>query len=83
MATLHAQYLRTDIDQYVSSTAEKMVDKSDLRQEMVDKWSIKPTLAGKLVDILAYVSDRGEFTTDAIEDQIELTKMSSIVISFN
>jgi len=31
---------------------EKMVDKQALRQEMVDKWSIKPSLAEKMVDIL-------------------------------
>ena len=28
-----------------------MVDKQGLRQKMVDKWSIKPSLADKLVDI--------------------------------
>ena len=33
---------------------------------MVDKWSIKPTLAEKLVDILDFVTDKEEFTTDAI-----------------
>lgn len=66
MATLHAQHLRTDIDQYVSSTTEKMVDKTISRQEMVDKWSIKPSLAGKLVDILEFATDKGEFTTEAI-----------------
>lgn len=27
-----------------------MVDKTRIQQEMVDKWSIKPTLAGKLAD---------------------------------
>ena len=51
MATLHVKHLRNDIDQYVSSTAEKMVDKTNLRQEMVDKWSVKPSLAEKMVDI--------------------------------
>lgn len=66
IATLHAQHLRTDIDQYVSSTTEKMVDKTISRQEMVDKWSIKPSLAGKLVDILEFATDKGEFTTEAI-----------------
>ena len=29
-----------------------MVDKQAIKQKMVDKWSIKPTLAEKLVDIL-------------------------------
>lgn len=66
MAILHIQHLRTDIDQYVNSTTEKMVDKAVLRQEMVDKWSIKPTLAGKLVDILEFVTDRSKFTTEDI-----------------
>jgi hypothetical protein len=31
-----------------------MVDKQDLKQKMVDKWSIKPSLAEKMVDILAF-----------------------------
>ena len=66
MASLHVQHLRTDIDQFIRSTTGKMVDKSVLRQEMVDKWSVKPTLAGKLVDILDFVADKSEFTTEAI-----------------
>ena len=66
MAALHAQHLRYDLDQYVNSVPEKMVDKTVLRKKMVDKWSIKPTLAEKLVDILDYVTDKEEFTTDAI-----------------
>ena len=43
-----------------------MVDKQDLKQEMVDKWSIKLSLAEKLVDILEFVADIGEFTTEQI-----------------
>jgi hypothetical protein len=43
----------TDVDHYVEPTSEKMVDKQDLEKKMVDKWSIKPSLAEKLVDILA------------------------------
>jgi hypothetical protein len=35
-----------------------MVDKHDLVQEMVDKWSIKPALAQKMVDILSFVDDK-------------------------
>ena len=66
MATLHAQHLRTDIDQYASSITEKMVDKQALKQKMVDKWSIKPTLAEKLVDIMEFVSDKETFTTEDI-----------------
>lgn len=73
MATLHAQHLRTDIDQYISSTVGKMVDKTVLRQNMVDKWSIKPTLAGKFVDILEFVADKGEFTTEFIVQHFGFT----------
>ena len=34
--------------------------------EMVDKWSIKTSLAEKLVDILEFVVDKDEFTTEQI-----------------
>ncbi len=66
MAQLHCQHLRTDIDQYKRSTTEKMVDKTNFIEKMVDKWSIKPSLAEKLVDILEYVADKEQFTTDKI-----------------
>ena len=66
MATLHCRHLQTDIDQYMKSMSWKMVDKSDLKQEMVDKWSIKPSLAEKLADILGFVADKDETTTESI-----------------
>jgi len=66
MATLHCRHLQTDIDQFVKSTSEKTVDKSALKREMVDKWSIKPSLAEKLVDILGFVADKDEITTESI-----------------
>ena len=66
MATLHCRHLQTDIDQYVKSMSGKMVDKSDLKQEMVDKWSIKPSLAEKLADIMGFVADKDEITTESI-----------------
>lgn len=66
MIGLHCRHLRTDINQYVKSTAVKMVDKSVLKQEMVDKWSIKPSLAEKLVDILDFVTNKEEITTEII-----------------
>ena len=43
-----------------------MVDKDDLKKEMVDKWSIKPSLAERLVDILEFVADKDKFTTEMI-----------------
>ena len=66
MTRLHCQHLKTDIDHYIESTSEKMVDKLDLKKKMVDKWSIKPSLAEKLVDILEFVVDKDEFTTEQI-----------------
>ena len=66
MTRLHCQHLKVDIDHYIDSTSETMVDKQDLKQKMVDKWSIKPSLAEKMVDILEFVADKGEFTTEQI-----------------
>ena len=66
MTRLHCQHLKTDIDHYIDSTSEKMVDKTELQKKMVDKWSIKPTLAEKMVDILDFVVDKDEFTTEQI-----------------
>ena len=66
MAYHHCQHLQSDIDQFIKSATEKMVDKSDLRQKMVDKWSIKPSLAEKLVDILDFVTDKDIITTEII-----------------
>ena len=66
MTRLHCQHLKSDIDHYLESTSEKMVDKLDLQKKMVDKWSIKPSLAEKMVDILEFVVDKDEFTTEQI-----------------
>jgi DNA-binding IclR family transcriptional regulator len=43
-----------------------MVDKQHAVTEMVDKWSIKPSLAEKMVDILEFIADKDEFTTENI-----------------
>ena len=66
MARHHCQHLQNDIDQFVRSTSEDMVDKSIVRQEMVDKWLIKPSLAKKMVDILEFVADKDQITTEEI-----------------
>ena len=66
MTKLHCQHLQTDIEQFVESTTEKVVEKQDLRQEMFDKWSIKPSLAEKLVDIIKFVADKDLITTEEI-----------------
>ena len=66
MTRLHCQHLQTDIDQFVASVAEIVVDKEALKQKMVDKWSVKPSLAEKLVDILVFMDDKDRITTETI-----------------
>lgn len=81
MADLHAKHLKHDIDQYLQSTAEKidstsspeLVDKVGWVEKMVDKWSIKPSLAEKLVDILIYVDDKNAITTEMIVNNFGFT----------
>jgi predicted transcriptional regulator len=66
MTRLHCQHLKADIDQFVKSVAEDVVDKLALKQKMVDKWSLKPSLAEKMVDILEFVANKDQFTTEEI-----------------
>ena len=73
MARHHCQHLKTDIDQFIKSVASEMVDKDIMKKEMVDKWSIKPSLAEKMVDILFFMADKNEITTEAIVSQFGFT----------
>lgn len=73
MTSLHCRHLATDIDCFVGSVAEKMVDKRELTAEMQRKWSIKPSLADKLADILIYLVDKNSTTTDTIVSQFGFT----------
>lgn len=77
MARLHVQHLQSDIDQFVKSTTEKVVDKQDLKRELVGKWSIKPSLAEKLVDILFFVVDKDVVTTEMIVGQFGFAATSA------
>lgn len=77
MAKLHCQHLKTDIDQFVKSAAVEMVDKPALRKKMADKWSIKPSLAEKLVDILSYMTDKDEISTEIVVQQFGFTATSA------
>ena len=69
MTKLHCQHLQTDIDQFLVSSAEEVVDKQQIKVEIVGKWSIKPSLAEKLADILEFAADKDEFTTENIVRQ--------------
>lgn len=73
MTKLHARHLQTDIDQYIKSTGEKMVDKQQIKDDLIRKWSIKPSLSDKLVDILVYLNDKESITTQVIVQQFGFT----------
>lgn len=77
MAKLHCEHLQQGIDQFLLSTSEEMVDKTEIQQEMVDKWSIKPTLAGKLADIIVFMADKEEIRTEQLVAQLGLTETTA------
>ena len=56
-------YLDTIIS---SSVALSDLAPEPIAPEMVEKWSIKPSLTEELVDILEFVVDKDEFTTEQI-----------------
>lgn len=43
-----------------------MVDKVQIAQKIVDKWSIKPSLAEKLADIVVWMVDKDAITTEQV-----------------
>ena len=59
-------YLYSIIDHSTAIEGSKMVDKADLVKEMVDKWSLKPSLAEKMVDILLFMADKEEIKTENV-----------------
>ena len=80
MMKLHTQHLKNDIEVYKKSInvdVEKLVDKHNLKQKMVDKWSIKPSLAEKLVDILIFMNDNDTVTTELIVQRFGFTSTTA------
>jgi Fic family protein len=77
MTALHCRHLKSEIDQYIQSTAEKVVDKQALKDKMVDKWSIKPSLAEKMVDILDYMADKEAVTTEEVVARFGYTETTA------
>ena len=73
MARLHCHHLKHDIDQFVKNMTSEVVDKHDFEKKMVNKWSIKPSLADKLSDILIFMADKEEVTTETIIRQFGFT----------
>ena len=77
MARHHCRHLASDIDQYAKTVMEEVADKNELKQKMVDKWSIKPSLAEKMVDILQFVADKEEITTESLVVHFGFTATSA------
>ena len=75
MTELHCAHLKHDIDRYVKSV--EVVDKTDYVKEIVDKWSIKPSLAEKLADILIFVADKKEIRTEFIVSTLGFTETTA------
>jgi len=77
MTSLHCRHLQSDVDQFVASTTEKMVDKKKIAEEMVDKWSIKPTLASKLADIVVFATNISEVKTEMVVAEFGFSETSA------
>lgn len=77
MARLHCAHVKKDIEQYLASFTEKVVDKAEIQQKMVDKWSIKPSLAEKLADILVFVADKEEIKTEMLVEEFGYPETSA------
>ena len=73
MTRLHCNHIKQDVDQYLQSISMKMVDKTDYEKEMVDKWSIKPSLATKLADIMVFMADKEQIKTETIVNEFGFT----------
>ena len=77
MMKLHCQHLQTDIDQFIKSTATNMADKQTIRKEMVEKWSIRPSIVEKMVDILMFAVDKDTITTENIVNNFGITSTTA------
>ena len=66
MLNLHAKHLQREIEQFNASM-------NDNNEKMVDKWSIKPTLAEKMVDILIFMTDNKQITTEELVEHFSFT----------
>ena len=72
-----ADQIDYNIDQFIKDVATDMVNKQDYKKEMVDKWSVKPSLADKLADILVYVADEDEIRTEMIVGEFGFAETSA------
>jgi len=77
MTSMHCNHLQSDISEFISSSSEKVVDKSTIFSDLTGKWSIKPSLASKLADIIIYSSNKIDVTTEMIVAEFGFSETSS------
>lgn len=77
MTRLHCVHLEEDINQFIKSVASDLVDKQDFVIDLVDKWSIKRDLADKMADILFFVADKKDFTSEMIVDRLRVSQTTA------
>ena len=70
MTRLHCAHLEEDINRFIKSVASDLVDKQDFLIDLVDKWSINRDLADKMADILVFVADKKDFTSEMIVNRL-------------
>lgn len=77
MTRLHCIHLQEDIDQFIKSVSSDLVDKQDFVIDLVDKWSINRVLADKMADILAFVADKKDFTSEMIVARLGVSQTTA------
>ena len=77
MTQLHCSHLKHNIDQFIKDIASGMVDKQVYEMEMVNKWSVKPSLAEKMADILILVADKTEIRTEDVVKALGFTETTA------
>jgi len=54
-----------------------LADKQVLQKELADKWSIKPSLANKLADILVFITGNDGIKTATIVKEFNFTETTA------
>ena len=75
MTQLHARHLQTDIDQYILSTGEKMVDKQQLKYELTEKTreKSKETREKTREKIVKTIVQNPSITTNELSELLGIT----------
>lgn len=77
MTKLHCTHLQEDIDQFIKYIASDLADKQDFMTDLADKWSINGNLADKMADILVFVADKKEFTSEMVVNKFGLSQTTA------